>query len=193
MQFRGHDNNGTRKQTYGQQIAEKIKGARCRIERSADAVVKKIQEIEGRFIKAHDWVNNTGQGVKENETAETFEGLVRARCKWYFELAPIMGDRSKARPKVTTDSLDIDNLSSLDISEDDGSGSATEKEISKSVGTSAYEPFVITNDNAADRVKVLSSFKIGCILRLWSERKGKECTINDTYTIWESTLFLNPT
>ena len=100
MQFRGCKNNGTRKQTYGQQIADKIKDAGCRIERSADAVVKKIQEIEGRFIKAHDWVNNTGQGVKENESAETFEGLVRQRCKWYFELAPIMGDRSKARPKV---------------------------------------------------------------------------------------------
>eukprot|EP00977_Amphora_coffeiformis_P016532 scaffold5140_cov212-Amphora_coffeaeformis.AAC.2 len=93
----------------------------------------KSQKRSKKLDAAHDWVNNTGQGVKENETKETFEDLVRQRCKWYFELAPIMGDRSKARPKVTTDLLD-NELSSLDGSEDDDS--LTEKEANKSVVTS---------------------------------------------------------
>mgnify|MGYP005851490981 CR=1 FL=1 len=121
--FRGHDNHGTRKMTYGQILSSRMKEAGCRVERSAEAVVKKIQEIEGKFIRAHDWVNNTGQGVKERDGMETFEGLVRQRCKWYFELLPIMGDRSKARPRVTTEDLDEDsdvsvlsNDSVLDVS-----------------------------------------------------------------------------
>lgn len=103
--FRGHDNHGKRKLAFGLQIAKKIKDAGCRVARSGEAVVKKIQEIEGKFIKAHDWVNNTGQGVREQDGMATFEECVRQRCKWYFELEPIMGDRAKAQPKATTESL----------------------------------------------------------------------------------------
>lgn len=103
--FRGNDNHGKRKLAYGLQISLKMKEAGCRVERSGEAVVKKIQEIEGKFIKAHDWAHNTGQGVRERDGMETFQELVRQRCKWYFELEPIMADRSKARPKATTETL----------------------------------------------------------------------------------------
>ena len=108
--FRGDNkNSGKRKLAHGLQVSNMIKDSGCRMERTAEAVVSKIREIETKFIKAHDWVNNTGQGVKENEGVHSFEGAVRKRCPWYFELEPIMAERSKARPKATTESIGDDN------------------------------------------------------------------------------------
>ena len=63
------------------------------------------KELETKFVQAHDWANNTGQGVREQDGQETFENLICQRCRWYFDLFPIMGDRSKATPPVTTDNL----------------------------------------------------------------------------------------
>lgn len=103
--YRGKDNNGKRKLAYGIQLSNKMKLAGCRFVRTPQAVVKKITDIEDKFVKAHDWVNNTGQGVRERDGEETFESVVRQRCKWYFELEPIMANRSKAKPKATTESL----------------------------------------------------------------------------------------
>eukprot|EP00977_Amphora_coffeiformis_P012197 scaffold3011_cov105-Amphora_coffeaeformis.AAC.1 len=119
--FRGKDNWGTRKLAYGIQLSNKMKAAGCRVSRSPEAVVKQVQEIEKKFIKAHDWANNTGQGVKERDGETTFDNLVRARCKWCFELAPIMADRIKAKPKVTTETLGhnlMDDMSNLSTDEE---------------------------------------------------------------------------
>ena len=131
--FRGKDNKGTRKLAYGIQLSNKMKAAGCRVHRSPEAVVKQIQEIEKKFIKAHDWANNTGQGVKERDGEQTFDNLVRSRCKWYFELAPIMADRSKAKPKCTTETLgqrlmdELSNLSSDDDGDDAGNANGGTK------------------------------------------------------------------
>lgn len=119
--FRGDStNSGLRKASYANKISQMIKDAHCRVDRTPDAVIAKIRDIESKFTKAHDWVNNTGQGVKETDGVETFESAVRQRCTWYFELEPIMGERSKARPKATTDSLFDDELSLSSSSEDNG-------------------------------------------------------------------------
>ena len=103
--FRGN-NDGTRKQAIGKELSLLFKDKGIKVERSPQAVVKKIQSMESQFSVAHDWVNNTGQGVKESDGDAKFEECVRKRCKWYFELEPIMADRAKARPKVTTDTID---------------------------------------------------------------------------------------
>lgn len=57
--FRGTDNNGTSKMQYGQVLSDRMKDASCRTPRTAEAVVKKIQEIETKFVRAHDWASNT--------------------------------------------------------------------------------------------------------------------------------------
>jgi hypothetical protein len=114
--WRGHQNNGTRKNGHGQQLSDLFKKKGIKVERTAQAVVKKIQSIEGQFSTAHDWVNKTGQGVKEKDGDSHFEDCVRKRCKFHFELEPVMGDRAKARPKFTTESLD--NIEAL-LHEDD--------------------------------------------------------------------------
>ena len=143
--FRGKDNRGTRKLAYGIQLSNKMKAADCRVHRSPEAVVKQIQEIEKKFIKAHDWANNTGQGVKERDGDTTFENLVRIRCKWYFELAPIMADRSKAKPKATTETLgqslmeDLSNLSSDDEGEDKSETTGRQKGAAKASDGSSPE------------------------------------------------------
>ena len=130
--FRGHKNNGTRKTRYGQIISDMMRQAGCRVERSAEAVVKKIQEIESKFCAAHDWANNTGQGVKETDGNATFEELVMRRCKWYFDLLPVMGDRSKAMPAATTETVD-----SLVFSSDDEEAKSDGEDDKSSSGLSS--------------------------------------------------------
>ena len=66
---------------------------------------KKNQKLETKFVQAHDWANNTGQDVREQDGQETFENLVHQCCCWYFDLLPIMRDRSKASLPMTTDDL----------------------------------------------------------------------------------------
>ena len=80
--------------------------------------MKKLQSIENAFTSAHDWVNNTGQGVKETDGNAKFEECVRKPCKFCFELEPITADRAKARPKVTTDTID-DILDDEDDNDDE--------------------------------------------------------------------------
>ena len=71
----GKNNNGTRKLAFGTQLANMMKEAGCHYFRTGEAVVKKIFEIESKFINAHDWAGNTGQGVKETDGPEKFESL----------------------------------------------------------------------------------------------------------------------
>ena len=85
-----------------------------------DAIIKKIQELKTKFVQAHNWANNTGQGVREQDGEETFENLVCQRYLWYFDLLPIMGDRSKASPPVMTDDFlesDADSILSDSVVE----------------------------------------------------------------------------
>ena len=130
----GTESKGMRKIDYGKSLSLRMRDAGCRVARSADAVVKKIQELETKFVQAHDWANNTGQGVKEQDGEQTYENLVKQRCKWYFGLLPIMGDRSKATPAVTTDDLlESDVNSALS---DSGSDTPAKKKRSTSSVTS---------------------------------------------------------
>jgi hypothetical protein len=57
---------------------------------------------EASFHKAHDWANNTGQGVEKD--GEGFKAAVEFRCEYYL-LEPIMGDRASVQPKHTTDTF----------------------------------------------------------------------------------------
>ena len=102
-----------------------MRDAGCRVAHSADTIIKKIQELETKFVQQHDWANNTGQGVKEQDCEQTFENLFKQHCKWYFELLPIMGDRSKATPVVTTDDL-LESDANRGLS-DSGSGTPAKK------------------------------------------------------------------
>jgi len=67
-------------------------------------VLNKIKYLEDTFRKAHDFANTeTGAGLMEKGT---FKEEVEKMCPFYYDLLDVMGDRSAARPKVTSDIFD---------------------------------------------------------------------------------------
>ena len=64
--YRGYRNKGTRKIEICNRLCEKINEV-SRCVRTAHSVKAKIAYIEQSWRRAHDWANETGQGVKENE------------------------------------------------------------------------------------------------------------------------------
>ena len=53
----GMDAKGMRKIDYGKSLSLQMKDAGCCVHQSANSVVKKIQELETKFVQAHDWAN----------------------------------------------------------------------------------------------------------------------------------------
>jgi hypothetical protein len=155
--WRGHQNNGTRKNGFGQQLSNLFKSKGIKVDRTAQAVVKKIQSIEGQFSAAHDWVNKTGQGVKEKDGDSHFEDCVRKRCKFHFELEPVMGDRAKARPKFTTE--DLDDIDAL-LNDDDMS-SVSQSSVSSAKEKVQQEDAPSDSQTPAKRINFDSSNSTG--------------------------------
>jgi hypothetical protein len=102
-----------------------MKSAGIRKYRSPKAIKNKIINLEESFKNAHDWAGQTGAGVKENDP-RSFDEYVLRKCPYYFDLLPVMQDRSNARPLLTSDSIDIDLLQSDSDSNDETSTSTTE-------------------------------------------------------------------
>lgn len=111
--WRGKDNNGKKKKHFAAEIASIMNAANVVVLRDAKQVMNKISHIEKAFRSAHDFANTeTGQGLLENDKGE-FNDAVMKKCQYYFDLLEIFGDRSSAKPKVTSaenlDSSDDDN------------------------------------------------------------------------------------
>ena len=92
-----------RKKDYCADLAKFMNDSKVQITRTGKMVRDKIHHLEASFRKAHDWANNTGQGVEKD--GEEFKAAVELRCEYYYLLEPIMGDRASAQPKHTTDSF----------------------------------------------------------------------------------------
>ena len=102
--YRGDGNKGEKKSSQAHRLAEKInRVSRC--VRTAHSVRAKIQAMEQSWRKAHDWANETGQGVREHEGQESFEACILRRCSFYFIIYDVMADRCSSRPALTTNSL----------------------------------------------------------------------------------------
>ena len=82
-----------------------LKSNNVRLVRTPTQIRDKIQWFEGHFRDAIQWAGNTGQGVKENEGSLRFEQLLEQRCPYYFELAPVFGERAGMVPPLTSDKL----------------------------------------------------------------------------------------
>ena len=67
-------------------------------------VLGKIQYIEKSWKRAHDWINQTGQGVKEDDP-DNFEEAVLKYCRLYYILLDVMYSRSSSNALATTDDL----------------------------------------------------------------------------------------
>jgi len=81
-------------------------------------VMNKIQHIKWAFKDTHNFATSeTSDGLTDNDEG-TFEGAVKKKRPYYYDLADIMGDRASCKPKATSydDDDDDSNESLLDIS-----------------------------------------------------------------------------
>ena len=81
---------------------EMNKISRCN--RTGKAVLGKIQYIEEIWKRAHDWINQTGKGIKEDDPANFEEALLKY-CQLYYTLLDVMYSRSLSKALATTDDL----------------------------------------------------------------------------------------
>ena len=105
-------NDGTSKTQFHKIISDIINGTSGCVTRLPKHVSNKIGSLESQFRMARDWANATGQGV-EDETQ--FKSAVLSRCKYYYDLLEIMGDRPNAQPLTS-------NEDTLDSSSEDEDG-----------------------------------------------------------------------
>ncbi|KAI9604678.1 hypothetical protein KEM48_002433 [Puccinia striiformis f. sp. tritici PST-130] len=104
--WRGKKGAGVSKEVLANQILEELagKGIHHRVPRD---IRTKIQELQTSFTSACDWLCNTGQGILAkdvaNGTNNIRDGLLK-RCKYYYDLEVVMGERANANPRDTVDS-----------------------------------------------------------------------------------------
>lgn len=79
-------------------LAEWINASGMKVERSAKDVVQQIGKIENMYRNAVDWQIATGRG---SESPGEIEDELKKRCKYFYQLQPIMVDRGNFRPLAT--------------------------------------------------------------------------------------------
>jgi hypothetical protein len=115
--------SGKTKVAVCEDISRTIKQADTLKVRKAPTVFMKIQAFEGSFRDAHDWVNNTGVGVLERDGQVTFEEAVKKRFMYYYDLLDVMSERSSARPRASTDTMNMTGANDDDDDDDSSSSS----------------------------------------------------------------------
>jgi hypothetical protein len=117
----GPTSHGKGKLHWASIISADIKTTGIRKYRSSKAIKNKIINLEETFKNAHDWAGQTGAGVKEDDP-QSFDEYVLKKCPHYFDLLPVMQDRSNARPKLTSDNLEdiIESDGELNIGDNSG-------------------------------------------------------------------------
>jgi hypothetical protein len=92
-----------------------------KVDRSANSIRTKIQDLETKFRFAADWLNQTRQSVTDEAS---IKDAVLKQYSYYYELKEVMGDRPSALAPFTNE-MDSDELSELEESQDeesDGTG-----------------------------------------------------------------------
>ena len=110
-----------------------INSKQVRIRRHPKDILSKIQHLEKTFKDASDWINNTGQGVANEEQ---FDAYVKKLCPYYDDLKPIMEDITGSRPRADTDQIFDGENKSL---EDNAASTAHGKEDSTPDSSDAEE------------------------------------------------------
>ncbi|KAI9613178.1 hypothetical protein H4Q26_010457 [Puccinia striiformis f. sp. tritici PST-130] len=104
--WRGKKGSGVSKEFLANEILQKMaaQGINHRIARD---IRTKIQEIQSSFITACDFLRNTGQGLLAEDIANgtnDIRAAVLKKCKYYYDLEDVMGERENANPRDTVDS-----------------------------------------------------------------------------------------
>jgi len=96
--YRGGSGGGKTKVEQVKLLAERINASGVKVERSAKDVVQQIGKIENMYRNAVDWQIATGRG---SESPGEIEDELKKRCKYFYQLQPIMVDRGNFRPLAT--------------------------------------------------------------------------------------------
>ena len=102
------NNNGISKREIQKEIADQInkKGAEMGIQRgrTADQVGSKIVWCETKFRETKQWVENTGQGIRDEMGEDSFKEKVEKEWfRHFYVLQPIMSERACMGALVNTD------------------------------------------------------------------------------------------
>jgi hypothetical protein len=119
--YRGKDNNGVKKNQFASALCEKMALLTNSKNRTPKQIQSKISYIQTSFTIAHIFnTSETGAGIEKQQGKQTFHDIVRKKCPYYFELCPIMADRSCVEPKLTNmNPNDLDKFSDDDTKDDD--------------------------------------------------------------------------
>ncbi len=155
--------SGKTKLVVCEDVCKKINAANTFKTRNASSVLMKIKYMESCFRDAHDWVNNTGVGVRERDGQATFEDAVKKRFVYYYNSVDVMSERSSSRPTSTTDKrfrtmLPLSMHSHSDDDEDEDNP-ATEyaKDLEAKVATTAKDVEEGVEEDSANASKDVES------------------------------------
>jgi hypothetical protein len=80
-----------------------IKAKGVRVERDAKSVQNKIENLEQKFRKAHEFATSvTGAGL-ETGAPSTFGEAVKKKCPHYFQLLQVMSDRASSKATLSSE------------------------------------------------------------------------------------------
>jgi hypothetical protein len=103
--YRGGSGGGESKPAQLQELSDLITEVGA-VPRKPKDIVKKIQSWETTSRTAVDWQFHTGAGCESPKKIET--ELVK-RCRYFFELEPVMQDHGGAHPLLTNRDSDNKN------------------------------------------------------------------------------------
>ena len=96
---------GKKKMEFAKEVEQEIKSAGIPKARTAVEIVKKIAKIETQFKAALKFATTaTGAGLRSDGDL-SFAAKLNLKCPYFERLEPIMSDRMKFGPKVTSDTL----------------------------------------------------------------------------------------
>ena len=105
---------------YENEIAHAIAEAGVRKKRTG----KDVKNFIGRKLEAwkrtFEWVNNTGQGLKEAGEHQQFKDAVLAKCPHYYVMEPVLGARAGVKPIMNSDTAHLDDDVSMGTDDTDG-------------------------------------------------------------------------
>ena len=121
------NSSGISKREIQKEIADRLnkKGAEMGIQRgrTPDQVGAKIGWCETKFRETKQWIENTGQGIREEIGEDSFkEKIEKERFRHYFLLQPIMAERACMGASVTTDLYETRDCEEEAIGIDDDGG-----------------------------------------------------------------------
>jgi hypothetical protein len=114
----GDRHSGVTKAVLSNQIAQIIKSKGIVIEINGKSVLDKLTNMEPTFKRACDFLDGMGAGItyKESLKADVTK-ICPYLCPYFYELQPIMADRSSTRAPTTEDDL-FDSDSDVNVNSD---------------------------------------------------------------------------